>query len=60
VRGDAISFLRQAFPRKFPGIKTIPTTETEIRSIIHCLKAKTCSGYERITGNILKVYKEFV
>jgi hypothetical protein len=29
VRGDAISFLKEAFPRKFPGINTIPTTETE-------------------------------
>jgi hypothetical protein len=40
VRGDAISFLEDAFPRKFPGIKTIPTTETEIKSIIHSFKAK--------------------
>jgi hypothetical protein len=31
--GDAISFLKDAFPRKFPGIKPIPTTETEIKSI---------------------------
>jgi hypothetical protein len=28
VRGDAISFVKEAFPRKFPGIKTIPITET--------------------------------
>jgi hypothetical protein len=28
--GDVISFLKKkAFPRKFPGIKTIPTTETD-------------------------------
>jgi hypothetical protein len=33
VRGDAISFLKEAFPRKFTGIKTIPTTETEMESI---------------------------
>jgi hypothetical protein len=32
---DVISFLKKAFPRKFPGIKTIPTTETEIKSIIY-------------------------
>jgi hypothetical protein len=38
--GDVISFLKKAFPRKFPGIKTIPTNETEIKSIIHSLKAK--------------------
>jgi hypothetical protein len=31
VRGDAISFLRGGIPRKFPGIKTIPTAETEIK-----------------------------
>jgi hypothetical protein len=42
VRGDAISFLKEAFTRKSPGIKTISTTETEIKSIIliHSLKAK--------------------
>jgi hypothetical protein len=40
VRGDAISNLKLVFLRKFPGIKTIPTTETEIKSIIHSLKAK--------------------
>jgi hypothetical protein len=43
VRGDAISFFKEAFARTFPGIKTIPTTETdsEIRSITHSLKVKT-------------------
>jgi hypothetical protein len=40
VVGDAISFLIRAFPRKFPGSKTISTTETEIKSIIQSLKAK--------------------
>jgi hypothetical protein len=40
ARGDAISFLKDAFPRTFPGIKTISTTETEIKSIIHS-KQKT-------------------
>jgi hypothetical protein len=50
VRGDTISFLEDAFPRKFPGIKTIPTTETEIKSIIHSLKAKNSSGYKGITS----------
>jgi hypothetical protein len=37
VRGDVISFLKEAFPRKLPGVKTIPTNETEIKSIIHFL-----------------------
>jgi hypothetical protein len=36
-----ISFLKDAFPVKFPDIKIIPTTETEIKSIIHSLKSKT-------------------
>jgi hypothetical protein len=34
-REDAISFLKDAFPVKFRGIKIIPITETEI---IHSLK----------------------
>jgi hypothetical protein len=37
MRGYAISLLNKAFSRKFPGIKTISITETEIKSI---LKAK--------------------
>jgi hypothetical protein len=43
VRGDAISFLKETFTRKSPGIKTIPTSETGIRSIIfiHSLKEKS-------------------
>jgi hypothetical protein len=46
VRADAISFLKEAFPIKFPGVKTIPTTETEINCIIQSLKAKNSSGYD--------------
>jgi hypothetical protein len=41
-RGDVISFAKNAFPRKFPGIKTIPTTETEIKSIILYRDGGTC------------------
>jgi hypothetical protein len=55
VRGDAISFLKEAFPRKFHGVKTIPATETEIKSIIHSLTAKNSLGYDQITSKILKV-----
>jgi hypothetical protein len=40
TRGDAISFLKNAFPRKFSDFKIIPTAETEIKSVIHSLKAK--------------------
>jgi hypothetical protein len=29
-RNDAISVLTDKFPTKFPGIKNIPTTKTEI------------------------------
>jgi hypothetical protein len=39
-KDGAISFLKDAFPVKFPGIKIIPTTETEVKSIIHFLKLK--------------------
>jgi hypothetical protein len=53
--GDVISFLKKAFPRTFPGIKTISTNEIEIQSIIHSPKAKNFSGYDGITSNILKV-----
>jgi hypothetical protein len=53
-------FLKKAFPRKFPGIKTIPTTKTEIKSIIHSLKAKNSSGYDAITSNILKVCASWI
>jgi hypothetical protein len=35
---DAVSFLKDAFPVKFPNIKIIPITETGIKSIIHSLK----------------------
>jgi hypothetical protein len=52
---NVISFLIKAFPRKFPGVKTIATTKTEIKSIIHSLKAKNSSGYEGITNKILNV-----
>jgi hypothetical protein len=41
VRGDSISFLKDAFPRKSTGMKTIATIETEIKSIILSLKAKS-------------------
>jgi hypothetical protein len=40
VRGDAISFLHNAFPTEFPDFKIIPTIETEIKSITNSLKAK--------------------
>jgi hypothetical protein len=42
-----------SFPVNFPNIKTISTTETEIKSIIHSLKSKNLSGYDEIS-KILK------
>jgi hypothetical protein len=41
VRGGVIPFLQEAFPQKFFGIKTILTTEIEIKDIIQSPKAKT-------------------
>jgi hypothetical protein len=42
MRGNAISFPTEAFHRKFRGIKTDITTETEVKCIIyvHSLKAR--------------------
>jgi hypothetical protein len=54
ARGDAILFLKNAFPRKLPDFKIIPTTETEIKSIIQSLKAKNSTGYDGIISKILE------
>jgi hypothetical protein len=56
VRDDAISYLREEIPRKFPGIKTIPTTETKKKSIIHSVRAKNSSGYDGITSLCIPNY----
>jgi len=47
-------FLKNAFPCKFHGIKIVPTSETEIKSIIFFLKLKNSSGYDEIKNKILK------
>jgi hypothetical protein len=52
-RGEAISFLKNAFPREFPDFKSIPTTKTEIKNIIHSLEARNSTGYDGITSKIL-------
>jgi hypothetical protein len=52
---NVISFLRRAFLRRFPDIKIISTAETEIKTIIHSLKAKNSSGYDGITSKSLRV-----
>jgi hypothetical protein len=48
-RDDTILLLEHAFPGNFPGIKIIPATETETKSIQHSLKSKNSSGYVGIT-----------
>jgi hypothetical protein len=50
---DAVLFLKAEFSIKFPGIKIISTTETEIKNIIHSLTSKNSSGCDEITSKIL-------
>jgi hypothetical protein len=57
---DPISFLKDAFPVKFPDIKIITTTETEIKSIMHSLKSKNSPGYDEITSKILKTCSDLI
>jgi hypothetical protein len=45
-----------AFPIKFPGIRTIPTTGLDVKIIIPCLKAKISWSYGGITGKVSKVF----
>jgi hypothetical protein len=52
MRGDAISFPRDAFPRQFLGINTNTTPETGIKCIIHSLKARNFLDYDGITSTI--------
>jgi hypothetical protein len=40
ARDNAISFLTNAIPRKFPDLKTIPTTKPEIKSTVNSLRAE--------------------
>jgi hypothetical protein len=51
---DPISFLKDAFPCKFCGIKIVSTPEAEIKSIILSLKSRNSSGYDEISSKILK------
>jgi hypothetical protein len=53
---DPISFLKDAFPCKFHGIKIVPTSEAETESIILYLKSKDSSGYDEIMSKILKAH----
>jgi hypothetical protein len=51
---DAVSFLKAAFPVKITSINIIPTTETEMKSVINSLKSKNSSGYDEVRSKILK------
>jgi hypothetical protein len=51
---DPISFLKDEFLCKFRGIKIIPSSEAEIKSIILSLRSENSSGYDEITSKILK------
>ena len=53
-KGDAISFLKDSFPRNIPSMELIPITAAEIKSIICSLKSKNSSGYDEITSKIFK------
>jgi len=48
-KGDAIPFLKDSLPGKFPGFKIIPITVAEIKSIISSLISKNSSDYDEIT-----------
>jgi hypothetical protein len=39
---------------QIPGIKIVPTSEAEIKSIILSLKSKDSFGYDEITSKTLK------
>ena len=52
--GDAISFLKDSFPRNSPNINIISITEAKIKSIISSLKPNNSSGCNEITSKIIK------
>jgi hypothetical protein len=49
-----LSLIKDAFPKRFLVLKIIPTSETEIKSIVHSLKSENSSGYNEITSKIMK------
>jgi hypothetical protein len=57
---NALSFLKDAFPKKFPSIKIIPTNEAEIKNIISTLKPKSSSCFDEITSKILKACSNLI
>ena len=57
---NAISFLKDSFPRNVPNINIIPITEAEIKSIIHFLKPKNSSGYDEILWKMIKSWASII
>ncbi|PNF23822.1 hypothetical protein B7P43_G15913 [Cryptotermes secundus] len=57
---NAFSFLKDAFPINFPSIKIIPTSEAEIKNIIHTMKTKNSSGFDEVTSKILKACSDLI
>ena len=53
-KGDAISFLKDSFPRNVPSIELMPITAAETKRIISSVKPKNSSGYDEITSEIKK------
>jgi hypothetical protein len=49
---DPFSFLKDAFPSKFHGIKIVTTSEAEMKSIILSLRSKNSYGYDEIMSKI--------
>jgi Notch-like protein len=58
---NAPSFLKDAFPQKFPSIKIIPTNEAEIKNYnTYPEMKKNSSGFDEITSKILKACSSLI
>jgi hypothetical protein len=57
---SVLSFLKDAFTKKFPSIKIIPTNEIELKNIIHTLKQKESPGFDEVTSKIPKVCSDLI
>ena len=53
-------FMANAFQTSFPNIKSTPTTEKEVDSIIKSLKPSNSSGYDEITTTVLQVCSSYI
>jgi hypothetical protein len=54
MRDDAISFLREAFPRKFSGIKTISTTELTLYGPQHYWKGHQLCRHSIVSQHFME------